>query len=148
MASFVFSWVLLTLYVDDLVLSISMILSSTFAPLIGWLADVRFGRYKVINFGFIVSFPASILCYFAFFTSEGYSHSTVLLSLATCLVGFGNTCLSAAMLPFLTDQLNGANSDELSAVVCWYRWGQYLGTSLPNILVMYCPTSNLDDILD
>ena len=114
---FVFSWILLTLYVDDLVLSISMFLSSTFAPLIGWLADVRFGRYKVINFGFIVSFPASILFYFAFFTREGSSHSIVLLSLATCLVGFGYACFSAAMLPFLTDQLIGATSDELSALV-------------------------------
>ena len=145
---FVFSWILLTLYVDDLVLSISMFLSSTFAPLIGWLADVRFGRYKVMNFGFIVSFPASILYYMAFFTSEGSSHSTVLLSLATCLVGFGYACMSAAMLPFLTDQIIGATSDELSAVVRWYRWGQYLGISLPNILIMYCSTSNLDDILD
>ena len=82
---FVLSWVLLTLYVDDFILFISIFLSSTFAPLIGWLADVRFGRYKVINLGFIVSFPASILYYFAFFTREGSSHRTVLLSLATCL---------------------------------------------------------------
>ena len=29
------------------------------------------------------------------------------------------------MLPFLTDQIIGATSDELSAVVRWYVWVQY-----------------------
>ena len=36
-----------------------------FAPLIGWLADVKFGRYKIIKIGSLVSFFASILYYAA-----------------------------------------------------------------------------------
>ena len=88
------------------------------APLIGWLADVKIGRYKVIKIGSIVSFLPSILYYFAIFTGKSDSTlSTVFLSLSYLILFTGMSCYSAAMLPFLTDQIIGATSDELSAVV-------------------------------
>ena len=37
------------------------------------------------------------------------------------------------MLPFLADQIIGATSDELSAVVRWYYWAEYLGIGLSQI---------------
>ena len=46
--------------------------------------------------------------------------SNVLSSVAFVIVGFGSTCYSAAMLPFITDQIIGATSDELRAVVRWF----------------------------
>ena len=104
-ALFTLSWSLLV-YIPTanvLVLFISVFLSYSFAPLIGWLADVKFGRYEVIKFGSIVSFLASILYYFAIITGGGDSTlSNVLLSVAFVIVGFGFTCYSAAMLPFIT----------------------------------------------
>ena len=39
----------------SIVFSTSVFVSYSFAPLIGWLADVRFGRYGVIKFGSIAS---------------------------------------------------------------------------------------------
>ena len=96
-----------------------MFLSYSFAPLIGWLADVRFGRYKIVQFGSIVSFLSSIFYYFITLTGEDSTLSKVLLSLATVLISFGFTCYSAAILPFLTDQIIGATSDELSTTVRW-----------------------------
>ena len=91
LASFTFSRSVLVYAVptyirNGIVLQTSIFLSSTFAPLIGWLADVRFGRYEVIKFSSIVYFLASILYYFAMFAGESVST----LSTAT------------AMLPFLT----------------------------------------------
>ena len=61
-----------------------------FALLIGWLADVRFGRYEMIKFGSLVSFPASILYYFALLTSSTLSN--VLFSTAAVIINFGVSC--------------------------------------------------------
>ena len=148
-ALFTLSWSLLV-YIPTanvLVLFISVFLSYSFAPLIGWLADVKFGRYEVIKFGSIVSFLASILYYFAIITGGGDSTlSNVLLSVAFVIVGFGFTCYSAAMLPFITDQIIGATSDELSAVVRWYYWARYLGNGLSTISVYFCRVYNLENV--
>ena len=114
----------------------SVFLSYSSAPIIGWLADVKFGRYKVIVFGSIASFLASILFYIAMVTIEDDSTlSNVLSYIAFVIVRFGATCYSAAMLPFLTDQIIGATSDELSAVVRWYYWAEYLGIGLSQIVI-------------
>ena len=111
-----------------------------FALLIGWLADVRFGRYEMIKFGSLVSFPASILYYFALLTSSTLSN--VLFSTAAVIINFGVSCYYAAMAPFLTDQLIGATSDELSTVVRWYFWIMCAGVTFYGVYnYMYIPNS-------
>ena len=90
----------------NIVSYISIFLSYSFAPLIGWLADVKFGRYEV---GSIASFLASILYYFSIFAGGGVSTSItscVLLLIVIGIVSFGFTCYMSAMLPFITDQIN------------------------------------------
>ena len=148
-ALFSLSWSLLV-YIPTgniVVLYISKFPSYAFAPLIGWLADVRFGRYEIIKFGSFFSFLASILYYFAMLTGEGDSTlSNVLLSVVIVIVGFGYTCYLAAMLPFITDQIIGATSDELSAVVRWYYLIKYFGASLSNTSIYFCRVSNLENI--
>ena len=42
-------------------------------------------------------------------------------------------CFSAAMLPFVTDQLIGASSDELSSVVHWFYFFQHIGLFLADV---------------
>ena len=144
LALFSVSWSLLVYTIftaNRVVLYISTFLSFTFAPLIGWLADVRFGRYEVLKFGSIASFLASIilLYYFAMFTGGGDSTlSNVLLLITIGIASFGFICYSAAMLPFITDQIIGSTSNELSAVVRWYYWAQSLGAGLSNIFLYVC----------
>ena len=70
----------------------------------------------------------------------------MLCSVAIVIVGLGSMCYSAAMLPFITDQIIGATSDELSAVVRWYYWAETLGTGLSAISVYFCRVSNLENI--
>ena len=55
--------------------------------------------------------------------------SNVLFSAAAVIINLGVSCYYAAMLPFLTDQLIGATSDELSAVIRWYYWTLSVGKS-------------------
>ena len=54
--------------------------SGIFAPLIGWFADVKIGRYETIKFGSLVSFIGSIFFYFAIFTGNVSTLSIVLYS--------------------------------------------------------------------
>ena len=146
---FSFSWRLLV-YIptaDAVVFNISMFLSFTLAPLVGLFADVKYGRYEVLKLGTIVSFLASILYYFAMFTEKNNSTlSAVLSSVAIIIGGFGYTCYSAAMLPFISDQIIGATSDELSAVVRWNYWARYLGDALSAIVIYFCRIRNAVNI--
>ena len=50
--------------------------------------------------------------------------------------------LFGAMLPFLTDQIIGANSEELSAVVCWFVWTQFLGLAISEVIGYFCKEIN------
>ena len=133
-----FSWNLFSSY--ESTMSYTSLTLFLLAPLLGWLADVKFGRYEVLKFGSIVMFSATIFYYFALFTGRGvYKIGKVLISIAAVLVLFSASCFSAAMLPFLTDQLICATSDELSAVICWYYWAGKLGTGLSDT-IMYLGT--------
>ena len=76
-----------------------------------------------MKFASMASFLSSVFLFFALITGIGVSTlSNSLLTVATVIVNIGATCYMAAMLPFLTDQIIGATSDELSAVVRWYMW--------------------------
>ena len=142
---FTFTWCVLvvTPLGNGIVSQTSLCLSYSSASFIGWLADVRFGRYEVIKFGSIASFLAGILYYFAMFAGESFSTlSTVLFSVSFCIVSFQFISYLAAVLPFLTDQIIGATSGELSSVVRWYVWMQFLGAALSEIVIYFNLLSN------
>ena len=115
-------------------LDISQTVSFLLAPFIGWLADVKFGRYEMLQFGSMVSFPATIFFYFALFTGGSSILSASLFSAALILMSFGSACFIAALFPFLSDQLVGATSHELGAVVQWACWGNNAGFCLACIV--------------
>ena len=50
------------------------------------------------------------------------------------------------MLPFLSDQIIGATSDELSAVVRWYAWIQFLGICLSHIIAHFSLPGNFENV--
>ena len=112
-------------YIENAVyhyVGITKLLYALLAPFLGLIADVEVGRYEIIKLGTISSFIGSVFFYFALFTGGVSVLSTVLSSIALVLGGFGNSCFLATLVPFLADQLIGATSDELSAVVQWYVW--------------------------
>ena len=113
---------------------LSSFLSIILAPFVGWLADVRFGRYELVKFSSILSFLTSIIFYLELLIGQGSTLTTVLYSVAVAVQSIGLACFIAAMLPFLTDQLIGATSDELSAVVQWYVWSYAFGTGLSAVV--------------
>ena len=56
--------------------------------------------------------------------------------------GLCTVCFSAALLPFMTDQLLGATADELSAVVYWYNW--FYNFSLVLLACIMCTVRSLN----
>ena len=125
-------------------LRISQSLPSLLAPFVGWLADFKIGRYEITRSGAIISFSAAIFCYFALFTGD--VSCSVLFVAAMVLVILGTTCFSAALLPFLSDQLIGATSDELSAAVQWYSWADSVGFCLATIISYMVIAPNQHDV--
>ena len=100
-------------------------------PLIGWTADAKFGRYKLI----LVSLcTISLVILFetiahGFTLSHVYSQTVVYviehLMIYITILGFGG--IHANMMPFLVDQLLGASGEQLSAVIHWYFFSLYFG---------------------
>ena len=112
---------------------LSVVSKAILAPFVGWLADVRFGRYEIIKFGSLILFFISMLFYLQHFIGEG----PTLIAVLSLSQGIGDACFTASMLPFLTDQLIGATSDELIAVVQWYYWSTAFGEALPDAVYFF-----------
>ena len=117
-------------FTSPVFITASQFFSGIFAPLIGWLADVKIGRYETIKFGSLISFSGSIFFYFALFTGSVSTLSIVLYSVSIALVSLGNASFSAAILPFITDQIIGATADEFSTLIYWYVWADNFGFGL------------------
>ena len=84
-------------------------------PLIGWLADIRFGRFKVLRAGSYPLAAAIILKSIGKFIIR--THYLFYLSLIVWSVAVAGWLSS--IIPFVTDQVVGASAEELSFVVVW-----------------------------
>ena len=106
------------------------------SPIIGWLADVKLGRYKSILYASMGSFISSIIYSVGLMLDTSSNTSKVVFTTAITVNSISSACFSAAILPFITDQLVGATSDELSTAVHWYYWFQNVGTFLATTLLL------------
>ena len=125
---------------DDGYLSIFLFRSSFIwlccAPLVSRLADVRFGRNKVVIFGALALLSVSLF----YVIATGGDVSILfdyLLPAATFIGSFSVACYAAAMLPIVVDQLYGATSDELTTAVRWYYWAENCGYGLSDLFKNY-----------
>ena len=106
------------------------------SPFLIWLADAKFGRYRLVMFGSLMVFGSSVVFYLALLVSKDLL-SLVFYSLAYVVSIIGTTCFSLAIVPFLTDQFVGATSDELSAVVQWHTWSVKVGEVLSRVILFF-----------
>ena len=107
-------------------------------PLLGWLADVYFTRYKFVRTAFVLTilgcsvFALIILAillthgkYFELYAAGGIFLMTYLLALGM---------FEATAVQFGMDQMLEDSSDQLSTFIQWYYWGSKLGQLLLAIL--------------
>ena len=109
-----------------------------FLPLCGWLADVYFGRYKVIRVDFLVMWISSLLnvvCVIVSTVSHShvptYTENVLLFILFLGLAGY-----QANIIQFGIDQLLDALSDEITSFIVWYVWTFIISNIFVNILTM------------
>ena len=104
----------------------------------GWIADVYFGRYKVIRFSMWIMWIAYMLMTASTVVSltelkwfgnkvNGYVNAIFMIAVA---IGLG--AYQANIIQFGIDQLHDASSDEVSAFIVWYMW-----TALANGIEAY-----------
>ena len=135
-------------------------------PLLGWVSDVYFTRYKVLRLAFIVIASATVILVIVV-TLVGnacnvnpkflYSTYNILLVIAVvsmiilCLAGQG--LFEANAIQFGMDQLLEVSSDQLGTFIHWYYWSLNLGRLIlyyifVGVLVCYRECRTHFDILD
>ena len=112
----------------------------------GWIADVRFGRYKVMYFSMWIMWAALMLTTMSSVlatTVDGYTskiHSYVNEALwVVVAIGFGG--FQANVIQCGIDQLHDASSDEISSFIVWCVWtcssSSYVTSLILNCLPKY-----------
>ena len=128
-----YAWLL-----TSLIEAVSMVLLYPFA---GWLADVYFGRYKIIQYSMwlmwigMVAMGISLLLLHYLGGVRGV-HETVfycLFPVTIVIMQMGMAGTKANLIVFGIDQLQDSSADELNAFIAWYAWVEIFGLSL----VMY-----------
>ena len=104
-----------------------------FYPLFGWIADAWIGRYRAILYGL---YSLIIGCVFLTGSLIAYEFNPLVSQIFFYVYSIFNSLGSAAIyannLPFITDQMIGASSDELSAAVHWWFWSFHF----PSVVLM------------
>ena len=104
--------------------TVSCLLSTIVStPLLGWLADAKFGNYKVFKIGAVLLFISAVMnC--TFLISEVWETNHVLKWIHYCLGGSlliagGCACLVTA-LPLGLDQMPDASSSNITSYIAWF----------------------------
>ena len=99
-------------------------------PIAGWIADVRFGRYRVMHLSMWIMWAALLLTTVSSvlaITVESYTsniHSIVNGVLWT-MVALGLGGFLANVVQFGIDQLHDASTNEITSFILWYAWTYY-----------------------
>ena len=98
----------------------------------GWIADVYFGRYRIMCLSMWIMWAALMLATVSSVlarTVDSYTrniHSYVNGVMWTLVViGFGG--FQANIIQFGMDQLHDASSDEIASFILWYMWTNFSG---------------------
>lgn len=116
------------------------VVSKLLYPAAGWLADVHFGRHKVIQYSMRLMWLGCLILllerlldsviptYYKVY-SEGPIFSVVFLIDLFSLAGFHTN-----IIPFGIDQMPDASTEQLKAFIRWYYWTRNVGVSI-NIII-------------
>ena len=112
----------------------------------GWLADVHFGRYKVMRtcmwLVWVSSVAGVVVLIIQSLTLQTAFRYILLLPRFCQLVACA--AYVANVIPFGTDQIFYASSDEVSAFVNWYVWTWFAGYWISDVCNSIFKCANLD----
>ncbi len=115
-----------------------LLLSILTVPLAGWLADAKFGNYKVVRFGVWLLFLATVFnCFYnviAPFVDNTLVLSLFVLVTISLLVGAVSCCLVLFQLGM--DQMPDASSSSISSFITWIACSSMLGIYFSEFLLV------------
>ena len=99
-------------------------------PIAGWLADVYFGRYRLIHYGMMFTWIGVILLN-SYFIVDKYWHvpslpSTILQVILTGIISIGLAGILANTMQFGIDQLIDASTTDITSYISWCVWLYHL----------------------
>ena len=102
-------------------------------PLLGWLADVYFTRYKFILSSFITTMVATIIMIVVSVLFMNFPDARPLfylggVSIIIGLIGLG--MFESTAIQFGMDQMPEASSNQLSTFIQWYYWSCTVGQAI------------------
>ena len=112
-----------------LVFNIQLVAGGLTLPVAGWLADIYFGRYKVINWSmwtmwvaFMLVTASSVVAQFveSYNSINRYMRGVLMV---TNVIGFAG--FQANVIQFGIDQLHDASTSEITSFISWYIWCAY-----------------------
>ena len=105
----------------------------------GWLADKKFGNYKVARFGLIVLFlgtsSATVCTLFLGFLSENRYLAAISLSIVSSVTITGLASFGITSLQLGLDQMPDASSSNITSFVAWYTFSFTVGYWIGDVLV-------------
>ena len=112
--------------------SIPLVMVLVSAPLSGWLADAKFGNYRVFRFGVVLLFISTVInCLLPILEALVWQNSTILkwirLCLASSLVLVGGSACIASALPLGLDQMPDASADSITSYISWFVCTFFVG---------------------
>ena len=116
------------------------------APLFGWLADAKFGNYKVFRAGTVLLFISTVLnCLFLILEELVLENNNVLKWINLCLnysfCAIGSCACIVTALPLGLDQMPDASSSSISSFIAWFACSIIVGGFLSegvSLLRMIC----------
>ena len=140
--SFSLKWLFIVLKVKVVALVALFFVS---APLSGWLADAKFGNYKIFRVGAVLLFIARVINCLLLILEELVWESDVLkeiqLYLGVCFLVVDYCACFVTGLPLGLDQMPDASSSKITSYIAWFVWSLFAGCFLGGtfeILKEYC----------
>ncbi len=130
--------------------SITLLLLTSWCPVAGWLADVYFGRYKVMRFGMWLMWFAMLVGSVSIVVlSQLHNQESGISFYVTAGVGYsfgfivfpiGFSAFAVNAVQFGLDQMPEASANEISAYIHWLVWAIFAGWLVADLtsVIYYC----------
>ena len=113
-------------------------------PVMGYIADTKTGRYRLILISQTVRLVGSVISgigYNVYLILDYGNWGRAMMYTGLMLTSLGNAGYSANIVPFIIDQMNGASGDQLNSAMRWFYVGILMAQIVAEVLAyfMYLP---------
>ena len=109
-----------------------------FVPIYGWLADVRYGNFKVFRFGASLFFVSTVLTSVCLIIKEeGVNPTVTMVAITAAVLGayLGVSACAVTALQLGLDQMPDASSDNIISFIKWFIFSGVFGVWISEIIL-------------